>query len=95
MKYLIATIICLALGMCGVAMVKQSAEERKRWEAFKVNHECVIVERKDGHTNVSTAVSTGVSANGTPTTVVTPIVTSTPSQTAWECNDGVIYWRNN
>lgn len=69
--------------------VTAGIEERKRWEAFRVAHECRVVERVPG--TAHPVVTTGVSANGQ---VVTSVgVATTPARTAWLCNDGVTYWR--
>lgn len=62
-------------------------EESRQWEAFKVAHECKVVGKKKGST--STTVMPIVGGNGG----VGIGVSSTPDQTAWECNDGVTYWR--
>lgn len=91
MRYVIGILIAVAFAAILVAAVKGSIEEHKQWEAFKTEHQCVVIGRKQGSTSVSTAV--GVNSEGGVT--VTPITTTIPSQTAWECNDGITYWRNN
>ena len=91
MRYAIATLIALALGVLLVAAIKGSIEERKQWEVFKIEHECRVVGRKQAQTSVGTA--TVVRPDGGVS--VAPVTTFTAGQTAWECNDGVTYWRNN
>ena len=64
-----------------------SIEESRQWETFKAAHECKVVGKKKGST--STTVMPIVGGNGG----VGIGVSTTPDQTAWECNDGVTYWR--
>lgn len=87
------SVIVIGVGVYG--SVKNDKEQRVQWERFKVAHECHIVAKRQGHTSVTTSVGTGVGANGQVTTTVAPVVVTTPGQTAWECNDGITYWRNN
>ena len=53
----------------------------KEWQIFKSQHDCVIVGK------VESTINPGFSTDGQ------FIATTTPSQTGWECNDGVTYWR--
>jgi len=48
-------------------------------------HNCVVVE----HMPSTVVTSMGVSSNG----AVIPVISAVPGQTAWRCDDGVIYWR--
>ena len=95
MRYIVATLIALVVGFILYAAIKSDMEARAEWERFRVEHECHVVAKKQGTTSVGTAIGTGVGSNGQAVTTVTPIVTTTPGQTAWECNDGITYWRNN
>lgn len=62
-----------------------SIQERKEWEAFKLSHACKVV----GKIKESMGVGNGIGGNGQ----VTMVVITNPSQTGWQCNDGVTYWR--
>ena len=79
--YTVGIVFVLFLGLA----IYSSIQEAKQWEAFKIAHNCVVVEKKRG----TTSIGVGVGSNGT--TTVMPI--SNPSQTAWKCDDGVTYWR--
>lgn len=59
--------------------------EGDRWETFKTEHRCKIVEVQRS----TTSIGIGFSGNGT--TVVMPI--TNPGRTGWACDDGVTYWR--
>ncbi len=65
------------------------AEDSKKWESFKVDHNCKIVEKVRGHLAIGTGV--GMMPNGRTGAVITTV--GTPGKTAWLCNDGVTYWR--
>jgi hypothetical protein len=80
----IAVLIAVAVA-CIAMLFKFSLDESRRWQKFAAAHECKISQRMDGDTLTTTTVS----ANGN---VGVGIVT-TPSKTAWLCNDGVTYWR--
>ena len=60
--------------------------EQKQWEAFSVAHECKLVEVKPSSLQSTTSVdpATGTIQVGT---------IHVPEQKAYECNDGVVYWR--
>jgi hypothetical protein len=59
--------------------------EAKKWDEFVKSHDCRIVERIEG----TSQLVTGFSSDGNTTIMnITP-----PSKTAYKCNDGVIYWR--
>ena len=60
-------------------------EENKRWETFRIAHQCKVV----AHVSGSTTVATGFSSSGNVT--ITPIII--PSKTGWLCDDGVTYYR--
>lgn len=71
--------------ICIILVIVLSIEEENEWREFKKSHECKIV----SHVSSSTNVGYGITANGT----VGTLVNTTPSQTGWECNDGVTYYR--
>lgn len=82
----------LLLVVMGVAMTALVAgvivgarEDNRRWEAFKVKHECKVVGKISG--DVFNTV--GFGADGK----VSIGVGSTPDKTGWACNDGVTYYR--
>ena len=94
MRYALVFLAVLALAALLVGAIKGDIEERKRWEAFKVEHNCVKIAQKDGQVSTGTGLTTAVDSSGRVSTAVTPIVITTPDQVAWSCNDGVTYWKN-
>lgn len=80
-----------ALGMIVamiVAVMVLSPPSVDEWAAFKQEHSCRVVEKRDGQT--TSGVGIGV-ANGLGVGVFSG---STPAQTAYVCDDGVTYWKN-
>ena len=84
----------LLLGFLVIALVTVliivTIDEQQEWETFKAKHNCKVVGKKKGH--VSTSIGVGINAGGTGT-IVMPITSSTPDQTAYKCDDGITYWR--
>lgn len=78
MKEMLAIAFTALLLVFAVISVKK---DNDKWEAFKLEHECKVVGRKDGQS------SFGTDSGGKTVTMHT-------SQTAWLCNDGVTYWKN-
>lgn len=75
--FLVAAVVVLAVGI--------ALAESRKWEAFKVAHECRVVGQMSG--SVTTGV--GIAASGQ----IATVIGSTPGKTGWLCNDGVTYWR--
>lgn len=80
----------LAVFALFAAVLQASVEEQREWEAFKKEHNCSIVGRKQAQ--VHTGVATAISANGS--VGVAPVTTVSSAQVAYQCEDGFIYWRN-
>lgn len=80
---LLTLIIILIAATAVILVAEENRKENKRWEQFKTEHACSIAGKKDSQS------STGLDSNGK------LIVMTTPAQTAWSCNDGVTYWKNN
>jgi len=80
--------IAILIGLLILVVVLASKEE-SQWQEFKANHSCVIVAEKQGHVEVSTGWAHTSNGGGPVTTTST-----TPDQVAWQCNNGVTYWRN-
>lgn len=78
----LVSVLAIALG---VLVFWAAVEDSRQWAAFKVTHNCKKVGHKQGQ--VFNTVSIG--ANGQPSIGVA----TTPDQTAWQCDDGVTYWR--
>lgn len=72
-----------------VLLVAGSIEEGNRWNAFKIQHNCKIVQHMRGDVAVGTGVV--LMPNGQVGVVTT--TSTTPDKTAWICDDGVTYWR--
>lgn len=67
--------ILVVLAITGVVM------EQHKWEKFKVEHNCVVIEK------VKASTSYGYTSKGGSVHI------DNPSKTAYKCNDGVVYWR--
>ncbi|ECD1854035.1 hypothetical protein EWG95_17580 [Salmonella enterica subsp. enterica serovar Pomona] len=65
------------------------AEKKEEWKEWASKH-CQIIEKKEGSVSLETGV--GVSTSGKAGTGV--FTNSTPDQTAYKCDDGVTYWKN-
>ena len=76
-----------AIIVLSVFSIFASIENSKKWEEYKVVHNCKIVGHKKGST--STGIVPMVGGNGG----TGVIVTQTQDQTGWLCDDGVTYWR--
>ncbi|WP_447345668.1 hypothetical protein [Salmonella enterica] len=57
------------------------------WETFKAAHNCKVVAKRDGHSNNGIGVTTRGSVGYI-------IGDDTPDQIAYQCDDGVTYWKN-
>lgn len=68
-----------------VGMVLYVIDDGKKWEAFKVAHEC----KKVAHITGDVFNTIGIGANGQ----VSVGIGSTPDKTGWACNDGITYYR--
>lgn len=81
-----AVVACIAaISLCVVGAI----EEGRRWDVFKTEHNCKVVQHVRGDVVVGTGV--GVMPNGQFGMVTT--TSTTPDKTAWACDDGVTYWR--
>jgi hypothetical protein len=81
----LVVLLVVLLVLAGVAGV----QEQKQWDAFAKAHNCKVVAKREGST--STGVAPIIGGNGG----VAVTTSSTPGQTAYLCDDGVTYWRNN
>jgi hypothetical protein len=80
-----------ALGALIAALVMYAVttahmHEQQRWEKFKVEHACKIVEHKDSSTHLDPVLG-----NDGDTSFV---VRGEDAQDAWQCDDGVTYWKD-
>ena len=76
----------LLLGLLGGMLAACYTPKPDEWPAFKAAHNCKVIAKRDGHSNNGVGFTTGGSA---------AVVTSqTPDQTAYLCDDGVTYWKN-
>ena len=80
----IVALLVLLISLAIWAGIKESRE----WEAFKVEHKCEMVAHKKGTTSLGVGPTMTGSGGG-----VTVVTVTSPSQTAWLCDDGVTYWR--
>jgi len=65
-------------------------QENRKWDLFSIENNCIAIEHIQGHSRTGAGV--GITATGQVGTIMT--TTSTPSKTAWKCEDGKTYWRN-
>jgi hypothetical protein len=78
----------LLMAICVAAfagLIWLAVEEGKKWEAFKVTHNCKAV----AHISGSVMPTYGISSSGK----LVSGVTTTPSKTGWLCDDGITYYR--
>ncbi|MEX8139981.1 hypothetical protein AB7B51_17420 [Acinetobacter baumannii] len=61
--------------------------EAQKWEIFKKEHNCKIVQKRDGYSTGGV----GVTMSGHVGVIVGDDV---PDQAAYLCDDGVTYWKN-
>ena len=87
-KLVIGVIVAALVGLIYMLIVS-SAAEQKQWDAFAATHDCKLVEHRKGDVLATTATTIG--ANGKVS--VTPMTTVTPDKRAFQCSDGVTYWR--
>ncbi|EAR9740267.1 hypothetical protein VJT93_004434 [Salmonella enterica] len=64
--------------------------KKEEWNKWASEH-CKIIEKRDGSTSLESGF--GITTSGKAATGV--FTNSTPDQTAYKCDDGVIYWKNN
>lgn len=79
---IVVALFILCVPMLVIAMVK----EREAWDIFKAEHQCQVISHMDG----DFFTATGISSSGKMVTSVG----RTSDKTAYKCNDGVTYWRN-
>lgn len=84
----------IVLGILGILAVISliffitlSVEESKKWELFKVEHNCKIVAHIDG--SMHTGIAPIMGGNGG----VGIVISSTPSKDGWLCDDGITYYK--
>ncbi len=83
-RLILTVIILLFLVLCYA-----SYKDSKNWQKFSIEHNCKIVSKISGSTNVG--VGTGIMTNGQFGTGT--IITTTPNKTSYLCDDGVTYYR--
>lgn len=79
---IICATVLFSLIAAFVYVVYQGEQE---WQAFMIQHHCVVVAKETG----TTFTTTGFSTSGN----MTVGVASSPSKTSWLCDDGVMYTR--
>lgn len=84
-RFLLLTIILLIVSIPFI--IHAAIKDERQWQEFKVAHKCKVVGMKKGYS--STTVIPVIGGNGG----VGFGVTSVPDQTAWECDNGITYWR--
>lgn len=83
------TLVLLVIAVAGVLLGLLSRDEQREWDEFAKQHDCKIVARKQEMTSTGFGPVVGGKDVG-----VAFVVNTTPAQTAYLCDDGVIYWRN-
>lgn len=64
------------------AIINVALREQAEWEEFASTHDCRVVGEESG------SVGTGLTSGGNVALI------TTPGKVAYECNDGVTYWRS-
>ncbi|HEJ4476559.1 TPA: hypothetical protein SL564_005226 [Pseudomonas aeruginosa] len=77
----------LAIMLMGLGMFAVYEPKPDEWETFKAAHNCKVVAKRDGHSNNGIGVTTRGSVGYI-------IGDDTPDQVAYQCDDGVTYWKN-
>lgn len=78
-------LLATLLGVLFYAMWYLLDKEQREWDAFSGQHECKVVGKKKSQVyNTVTIDSKGSPQVG---------ICTTAEQTAYQCNDGVTYWR--
>lgn len=79
--------------MMGLGLYSQEFQEQKilsraeQWEVLKIEKNCKVVEKREGHSFSGAGINTGGH-------VGVIFGDGTPSQTAYLCDDGITYWKN-
>lgn len=83
-KLIVIAVVVIVL--CAPILVYAMIKEQEKWDIFKAEHQCKIVSHMDG----DVFTTTGINSSGKMVTSVG----RTSDKTAYKCNDGVTYWRN-
>ncbi|EGQ1109853.1 hypothetical protein I2J55_003946 [Salmonella enterica] len=80
------------IALVAFAILYSSAESDIKKEEWKkwANEHCNVIAKKDGYSSIETGI--GVTTNGQAATGV--FTNSTSDQTAYKCDDGITYWKN-
>ena len=74
------------LVVAALLVLPMFTSERSSWEQFKIDHKCVVIEKRDSQTTSGVGFTfegqVGVGFG------------STPAQVAYRCDDGVTYWKD-
>lgn len=68
-------------------MMAPPSAKAEPWTEFSAKHHCKITEKRQGHSNGGIGLTTSGNAG-------VLLGEDTPDQTAYLCDDGVTYWRN-
>ena len=74
-------LLSIVIGGLLVLGVWAGIVSEQKWAAFKIEHNCKIVEKYHGSDSI------GFNTDGTTTIILGE------SKTGWLCNDGITYWR--
>ena len=77
----------LAIMLMGFGMFAVYEPKPDEWETFKAAHNCKVVAKRDCHSKTGIGVTTRGSVGYI-------IGDDTPDQVAYQCDDGVTYWKN-
>ncbi|ECH2288268.1 hypothetical protein [Enterobacter cancerogenus] len=80
-------ITIMGVGFVFVLLVVYAVNESNEWNDFKQQHNCKVVQKVQG--DINTGV--GITTSGKLGVIITP----ESDKTAYYCDDGVTYWRNN
>ena len=80
----IGGVIAVLSLVVGVAIFA-AAHDADKWQKFAAEHHCRVTQKMDGTLTVAPVIG----GNGG------VVLNSTPGKTAYLCDDGVTYWREN
>lgn len=86
MKFIADNPIVFLIALFIFILISCAIREHNRWENFKKDHNCKVIEEVDS----SVGIGSGISTNGEFVSTTVYI----PGKECWLCDDGKKYWRD-
>ncbi|EGT9285385.1 hypothetical protein JE658_004578 [Salmonella enterica] len=87
--WVLGTVLVAVFAFAILYSSADSEIKKEEWKKWAGEH-CNVIAKKDGNSSIETGV--GVTTNGQAATGV--FTNSTSDQTAYKCDDGITYWKN-